>query len=452
MRFRQRTELGARRTIGWRVPFVALAAVATVGLAATTSSAKSGGAGSTAKASVAITDYVKYVGGTKGKADPKLAPVNIGWVNNQGGSLVIAGTSPTDGAETAVKWINKFAGGIGGHPLKLVKCFVKNAEAEGLKCAQQFLNDRSINVIAYGALAVGANTINSTVAGKKPIVETIGIGSSDAVQKNNFVLFTALPFVVYPWGNFAKKVLNAKSVAIVYPTQPGQLIVAEAVRDAAVAEGMTAKVVGFDPTTNDLIGALTAAGAQTADMIMPAVGAPDQCLAVAKAIDQLGIDQGKVAGFFNCAVPSIKASYNGGDYPKWYYGIASGGDGYLNTPAGKTFRAALNAFGKKSLATDPWTPSEFASIMTIAKYMNKIGFDKLSPAAIAKQAKAFRGPILLGPPTIHCGKYPKLPAICADGASFFRYQGNDTYTRAPGGWFETPAALQTQNGAKTVTP
>ena len=39
-----------------------------------------------------------------------------------------------------------------------------------------------------------------------------------------------------------------------------------------------------------------------------------------------------------------------------------------------------------------------------------------------------------------------------DGASFFRYQGNDTYTRAPGGWFETPAALQTQNGAKTVTP
>ena len=51
----------------------------------------------------------------------------------------------------------------------------------------------------------------------------------------------------------------------------------------------------------------------------------DQCLAVAKAIDTLGISQSKVAGFFNCAIPSIKKSYNGGDYPKWYYGIASGG-------------------------------------------------------------------------------------------------------------------------------
>ncbi len=74
---------------------------------------------------------------------------------------------------------------------------------------------------------------------------------------------------------------------------------------------MTAKVVGFDPKTNDLIGALTAAGAQTADMIMPAVGAPDQCLAVAKAIDQLGIDQGKVAGFFKCAVPSDQGQLHG---------------------------------------------------------------------------------------------------------------------------------------------
>jgi len=45
MRFRQRTELSARRAIGWRVPFVALAAVATVALAATTSDAKSGGFG-----------------------------------------------------------------------------------------------------------------------------------------------------------------------------------------------------------------------------------------------------------------------------------------------------------------------------------------------------------------------------------------------------------------------
>jgi branched-chain amino acid transport system substrate-binding protein len=450
MRFTQRTELVGRHLRGWRIPLVALAAVATIGATTATTSAKTGSVAGTAKASAEITNYAKYVGGIRRAANPKLSPVKIGWVNNQGGSLVVAGTSPTDGAETAVKWINKYANGIGGHPIKLVKCYVKNAEAEGLKCAQQFLNDDGVNVIAYGALAVGAETINSTIAGAKPIVETIGIGPSDSTQANNFILFTALPFVVYPWGSFAKKVLKAKSVAIVYPNQPGQAIVAQAVRDAAIAEGMKAKVVGFDPKTNDLVGALTAAGAQSADMIAPMLGAPDQCLAVAKAIDQLGIDQGKVAGFFNCAVPSLKKDYPGGDYPKWYYGIASGGDGYLNTPGGKAFRNALGAFGKQGLATDPWTPTEFASILTIAKYMNKVGYNNLSPGKIAAAAKAFRGPIVLGPPKVQCGKYPKLPAICADGASFFRYQGNDVFTRAPGGWFETPAAIQKKNGAKTI--
>ena len=113
-----------------------------------------------------------------GAANPKLAPVEIGWVNNQGGSLVIAGTSPTVGAETAMKWINKHAGGIGGHPLKLVECFVKNSEAEGLNCAQQFLNNKKISAIAYGALAVGANTVDKTVAGKKPMFATVSINAA----------------------------------------------------------------------------------------------------------------------------------------------------------------------------------------------------------------------------------------------------------------------------------
>jgi branched-chain amino acid transport system substrate-binding protein len=422
-------------------------AVAVAGLAAAAGNARPTGSTSTQATIPSITNYVKYVGGKAGAANPSLSPVKIGWVNNEGGSLVIAGSSPTIGAETAVKWINKYANGIGGHPVKLVKCFVKNTEAEGLKCAQQFLNDPDIHAIAYGALAVGANTINSTVKGKKPIFETIGIGATDAVQKNSYILFTALPFVVYPWGTFAKDVANAKTAAIVYPTQPGQLIVAQAVKEAAEAEGIKAKIVGFDPKTNDLVGALTAAGAQSADFIAPMVGAPDQCLAVAKAIDQLGIDQSKVAGFFNCSSPSIKSQYPGGDYPKWYYGIASSGDGYLNNAAGTAFRKALAAFGNQKYTLDPWTPSEFASILTIAKFMNKVGYGKLSPTAIAAQARAFRGPVVLGPPTLQCGKYPKLPAICADGASFFRYQGNDVFQRVPG-WFETPVAIQKKRGVK----
>jgi branched-chain amino acid transport system substrate-binding protein len=436
-----------RRPVALALAVAAVAAVAAV--MAATVEASSARAGAQA---AEITDYVKYVSGKAGAADKSLAPVKIGWVNNQGGSLVIAGNTPTLGAETAVKWINKHGGGIGGHPVELVKCFVKNSEAEGLNCAQQFLNDKQIHAIAYGGLAVGANTIDKTVNGKKPIFATVSINASDATTKNMFILYTALPYIVYPWGSFAKKVVKAKTAAVVYPNQPGQLPVAQAVQKGLEAEGIKAKLVGFDPQASDLVGPLTAAGAQSADFIMPALGVPDQCLAFEKAITQLGIPDKKVAGFFQCAVPQVKAQYPGGDYPKWYYGVAAAGDQFTNNASAAAFKKVLAEFGQSKLVNDPWAPTEFSSILTIAKFMNQIGYNKLSPSTIAAKARVFKGPIVLGPPILNCGKYPDAPGVCADGASFFTYKGDGVFARVPPGWFETPVAIQKELKAKKVTP
>ena len=70
---------------------------------ASTTPASTTGAGGAGDQSV--TDYVKYVGGTAGKADSSKSPVYIGWVNQQGGQQVI-GAAATDGADLAVKVIN----------------------------------------------------------------------------------------------------------------------------------------------------------------------------------------------------------------------------------------------------------------------------------------------------------------------------------------------------------
>ena len=50
-------------------------------------------------ASQAVTNYLTYVHGTRGKADPKKSPVYIGWVNQQGGQVVIGGLA-TQGASS----------------------------------------------------------------------------------------------------------------------------------------------------------------------------------------------------------------------------------------------------------------------------------------------------------------------------------------------------------------
>lgn len=73
--------------------------------------------------------------------------------------------------------------------------------------------------------------------------------------------------------------------------------------------------------------------------------------------------------------------------------------------------------------------------MTAALLMNQVGVDKLSPAAIAAKAKAFKGLLLLGGPVVFCGKYPDLfPAN--------KFQVYPT-------WVETPPELQKKLKART---
>ena len=47
-----------------------------------------------------MTNYLAYVHGTRGKADPKKSKVYIGWVNQQGGQVVIGGLA-TAGAPSS---------------------------------------------------------------------------------------------------------------------------------------------------------------------------------------------------------------------------------------------------------------------------------------------------------------------------------------------------------------
>jgi branched-chain amino acid transport system substrate-binding protein len=54
-----------------------------------TAAAPSGGAGTGGAGNRSVTNYLAYVGGKAGKANPSLSPVYIGWINQQGGQQQI---------------------------------------------------------------------------------------------------------------------------------------------------------------------------------------------------------------------------------------------------------------------------------------------------------------------------------------------------------------------------
>jgi branched-chain amino acid transport system substrate-binding protein len=396
---------------------------------AETSEDQTGGAGESS-----VTDYVDYVGGTAGKADPNKSTIYIGWLNQEGGQQEI-GAAATDGADLAVKLANEQLGGIDGHPVALKKCFIRNAEEEGTTCGQKLGNDESVTAINVGGVAIGIQPFYSTIGGKKPVIVGVAVTPVDTVQKNASILFGDVTHVLGPFGTYASDVLNAKTAALVYPNIAGITDGAAALAKGLQDAGVEVKKVGYAQGQTDLIGPLTAAGAQTADMVIPYSDASG-CVNQAKALQQLGIDDAKkIVSAPLCLNPMVSEGL-GGDYPIWTYAIASSLFGDKTDPGMPAYIKVTEQYGVKT-APDPWVIVSFGSVLTTIKFLNELGPDGLATDAIVDKARSFSGPVALGAPELQCDKYEDAPAVCNDRTQFFTYAGKNQFDKAAE-WLQPP--------------
>jgi branched-chain amino acid transport system substrate-binding protein len=405
-----------------------------VGLAALASVVIVPGALGRQSAGGSVTNYLSYVGGKAGRANPKLSPIVIGAVNTQGGQVLV-GPNWTKGAELAVKYVNTYLGGVHGHPVVLSECFTTSAEEDGTKCGQKFVNDRRISVVEFGAVAVGNQSFYAALGGKKPIVSGVALLPADAVQKNEFALFGTNDSVLGPWGTFAVQKLHAKTAAVIYPQVPGIDVGAKVEKTSLTDAGVSAKLVGFDPNATDLTGPLTAAGAQTADIVVPQSNAAG-CVNVAKTLQQLGVSGTKVVSNPLCLSGDVAAGL-GGDLAPWVYGIASTLAGDKTDPAAKPYTKAMKQLHQTALAQDAWVIVSWGQILTTVKLMNKLGVKNITAAKLTKAFRGFKGPQALGAPSLHCGKYKTEPAACNDQTQFFQYEGKGVFKRLTG-WLRPP--------------
>ena len=83
--------------------------------------------------------------------------------------------------------------------------------------------------------------------------------------------------------------LHAKSAAVVYPQQPGIEAGSNAMVQGLKDAGVSVKRVSWNPNATDLVGPLTAAGAQSADVLMPNAD-PKSCVNLAKTIASLKLE------------------------------------------------------------------------------------------------------------------------------------------------------------------
>lgn len=404
---------------------------ATSAAAAPSPSGTSGGLGAQS-----VTNYLTYTGGKSGPANTSLTPVTIGFVNQQGGPQVI-GQHATDGAEMAVKYINAQLGGVDGHPVQLETCFIASAEEEGTGCAQKFLANKNIHVAAMGAAVIGVQSFYSTLGGAIPVVGGVAALGIDGAQKNTAVLFGDATSVLGPMGTYGKDVLHAKTAVILYPDTASATPGALATEAGLKAAGISVKMGPYPENTTDLTGVLASTGAASADMVIPAVAAPD-CVNIQKALTQQGItDPKKIVAAPLCLNGQVAAAL-GGDFPKWTYLIASSLFGDTTDPGMIEYMKLAQTYSTPANAPDPWNIVDFGQMMTIDKVLNQVGYANLTPAAILSAVKAFKGPQALGAPQLECGYDPSAPGVCNNRSQFFEYAGHNKWIKTAG-WTQPPA-------------
>ena len=375
---------------------------------------------------------LSYTGGKAGKANTKLTPVRIGYVNQQYGNPSYP--EATQGAQLAVKYINNQLGGIKGHPIALVNCYVATEE-DGQTCGTQFLNDPTINLVLTGAMTVGATSLFSVLAGKKPVIVGNGLTATDFTTKGAVTYMPGAPGVVEGMAKFITTggLGTVKSVAVVATNDAAaetsvKLLFAPALQ----AAGISVSEVFISPTDAgaSVQSAIKAAGASTADVFVPI--APVQgCISVYDALKSLNIHPKVLTTGLCFGTPLIQ--HLGGTFPNgWYFGAY--GVSYFPPLVNNTKVLASKQLALYEQIVKQYNPTmqytgfagpEFGNVLTIDKLYTQLGTNA-TVAQLTSATQNFAGPQYGIPGTpVSCGNIsPIFPTICVGQMGIEQFKNN----------------------------
>jgi branched-chain amino acid transport system substrate-binding protein len=295
------------------------------------------------------------------------------------------------------------------------------------------VNDK-VKTIIFGFVTVGNQSIYATVKGSIPITGVITASTADPTAKNAYFLNGSQTTGIGAFGTYTRRTYpKVKTASVVYPTDPGAITAAAAVKKGLEQVGVKTTLIGVPPLATDLIGPATQAS--SSDMIVAALGFPT-CTPFARAIDQIGYKKPILSLPICTFIP--RAAYAGGDLPKWTYGLVQT---LVNLPGPQSKLYLKKGLQYGSNVPDMlWVFSEGAweTLLATVKIMDSIPYNKLSTATISAGFKAFKGPTILGPPNIACGKVSKTePAACGNQTNFYDYLGKGKW-KIVASWLKPP--------------
>lgn len=398
-----------KRTFG--VALAPFAIVAIVALGSMPSSASSIAAvhqvNKSAEASAAIPKET-------GRAKSSLSPVTIGMIGTFTG---VGAPAPAalPAAQVAVKFINQHLGGIDGHPVKLLTCDTTGDEQQTRICAQQFANNKAVDLIVQGH----GNEYSEDVY---PIVEAAGlfVSNNDAYTTADGTTTDAVTYlagataVTAALAQFGVKDLHVKNFAILGLNVPVGQQAYNFVSGLAKSLGATAKGVLVNPTEADYTAPYEASGAPSADAVV-ALTADTQCVQLANINSQLG-DKKPVLTTYSCWDPTVITGA-GNKVAGWYvsYEVAPADVAKGSNPEVDFYNKVMKQYGEASQANGYAANAQFSQMIAIwnAARTAPSGDNPTSKSSWKSILTSYTGPVLMGPRSEHCPGPSTSPAICS---------------------------------------
>ncbi|HEY4332421.1 MAG TPA: ABC transporter substrate-binding protein [Ilumatobacteraceae bacterium] len=344
-------------------------------------------------------------------------PVTIGFVNMENGPL--AQPAIGDSARGAVSYINKYLGGVGGHPIAFDQCLTDGSPEASTKCGNQFVADK-VPLVFIGldfgdpALLPILQKANIPVLGQEPITPA-------DYQTGQWFAGSQVAYALGA-GVFVRDTLKSKKVVILnYNTASAQSNRDTFMIPALKAAGATVATVDIDPAQPDFSVFVAAALADNPDLLYGFLQETD-CTKMITISRQLGYKGNIMAGNCGTFVQTDAAASEG---------VYALGDLYspddlskANTKAKADialYLAAMKEFAPtQSLSV--FTQFVFAGMMNLWGVMNEVGPTGLTGAAVqAKMAASSDQPSFMAD-TYSCAAKvaPDYPALC--GASVLVFQ------------------------------
>ncbi|MGY5309318.1 ABC transporter substrate-binding protein [Nocardia gipuzkoensis] len=129
-------------------------------------------------------------------------PVRIGFVSTEGGAVVSL-PQMRAGAEAAVAYLNKNAGGIAGHPIDLVVCKQQEEPTSATKCANQFVEQKVAAVLSPGT-SQGVTILPIVAGAGIPYITLNGVSPQELTSPDSAALSAGLPGTVTAMATAAK--------------------------------------------------------------------------------------------------------------------------------------------------------------------------------------------------------------------------------------------------------